>query len=88
MPEEKQGIISTMVTIQDTTGNPAPLGLMAFGITTVLLNLANAGIYSLGSMILAMGVFYGGIAQIIAGIEEWKKKNTFGATAFISYGAF
>ncbi len=88
MPEEKQGVISTMITIQDTTGNPAPLGLMGFGMTTVLLNLANAGIYSLGSMILAMGVFYGGLAQIIAGIEEWKKKNTFGATAFTSYGAF
>ena len=88
MPEEKQGVISTMITIQDTTGNPAPLGLMGFGMTTALLNLANAGIYSLGSMILAMGVFYGGLAQIIAGIEEWKKKNTFGATAFTSYGAF
>ncbi len=88
MPEEKQGVISTMITIQDTTGNPAPLGLMGFGMTTVLLNLANAGIYGLGSMILAMGVFYGGLAQIIAGIEEYKKKNTFGATAFISYGAF
>ncbi|RZD13879.1 MAG: hypothetical protein EVJ47_08860 [Candidatus Acidulodesulfobacterium ferriphilum] len=88
MPEEKQGVLSTMITIQDTTGNPAPLGLMGFGMTTVLLNLANAGIYSLGSMILAMGVFYGGLAQIIAGIEEWKKKNTFGATAFTSYGAF
>ncbi|MCL4321798.1 MAG: acetate uptake transporter [Deltaproteobacteria bacterium] len=88
MTEEKQGVISTMITIQDATGNPAPLGLMGFGMTTVLLNLANAGIYSLGSMILAMGVFYGGLAQIIAGIEEWKKKNTFGATAFTSYGAF
>lgn len=88
MPEEKQGVISTVITIQDTTGNPAPLGLLGFGMTTVLLNLANAGVYSLGSMILAMGVFYGGAAQIIAGIEEWKKKNTFGATAFTSYGAF
>jgi succinate-acetate transporter protein len=42
----------------------------------------------LGSMILAMGIFYGGLAQIIAGIEEWKKNNTFGATAFTSYGFF
>ncbi|MCL4542217.1 MAG: acetate uptake transporter [Deltaproteobacteria bacterium] len=88
MSEEKQGVISTIVAIQDTTGNPAPLGLMGFGMTTVLLNLANAGVYGLGSMILAMGVFYGGIAQIVAGIEEWKKKNTFGATAFTSYGVF
>ena len=56
--------------------------------TTVLLNLHNAGFFELGSMILAMGIFYGGLAQIIAGIEEWKKNNTFGATAFTSYGAF
>jgi succinate-acetate transporter protein len=74
--------------IKDTTANPAPLGLVAFGMTTVLLNLANAGIFTLGSMILAMGIFYGGIAQVIAGILEWKKGNTFGATAFTSYGLF
>ncbi len=74
--------------IKDTTANPAPLGLIAFGMTTVLLNLANAGIFTLGSMILAMGIFYGGIAQVIAGILEWKKGNTFGATAFTSYGLF
>ena len=76
------------MTIQDTTANPAPLGLLGFGMTTVLLNLHNAGVYELSAMILAMGIFYGGIAQIIAGIMEWKKKNTFGTTAFISYGFF
>nr|BAM15208.1 hypothetical protein [uncultured microorganism] len=74
--------------IKDTTANPAPLGLMGFGMTTVLLNLHNAGFFGLGSTILAMGLFYGGIAQIIAGIMEWKKGNTFGTTAFTSYGAF
>ena len=68
--------------------NPAPLGLMGFGMTTILLNLHNMGLFALGSMILAMGIFYGGIAQIIAGILEFKKGNTFGTTAFISYGAF
>lgn len=68
--------------------NPAPLGLMGFGMTTVLLNLHNAGIYTLGSMILAMGIFYGGLAQIIAGILEYRKGNTFGVTAFSSYGLF
>ena len=72
----------------DGTANPAPLGLMGFGMTTVLLNLHNAGIFELGSMVLAMGIFYGGIAQIIAGIMEWKKGNTFGTTAFTSYGLF
>lgn len=73
---------------EDTTSNPAPLGLMAFGMTTVLLNLHNSGIFELGSMILAMGIFYGGLAQVIAGIMEWKKGNTFGTTAFTSYGFF
>jgi succinate-acetate transporter protein len=74
--------------IKDTTANPAPLGLLGFGMTTVLLNFHNAGFYELNSMILAMGVCYGGIAQIIAGMMEWKKGNTFATTAFISYGFF
>ncbi len=68
--------------------NPAPLGLMGFGMTTVLLNIHNAGFFPIGSMILAMGIFYGGVAQIIAGIMEFKKGNTFGTTAFTSYGLF
>jgi succinate-acetate transporter protein len=70
------------------TGNPAPLGLMGFGMTTVLLNLHNAGFFPLDTMILAMGIFYGGLAQVIAGIQEWKKGNTFACTAFTSYGMF
>lgn len=74
--------------IQDLTANPAPLGLMGFGMTTVLLNVHNAGFFELNTMILAMGIFYGGIAQVIAGIMEWKKGNTFATTAFISYGFF
>ena len=68
--------------------NPAPLGLMGFGMTTVLLNIHNAGFFPVGSMILAMGLFYGGVAQIIAGVLEYKKGNTFGLTAFTSYGSF
>jgi len=79
---------ATAVKNLDMTANPAPLGLVAFGMTTVLLNLHNAGFFALGSMILAMGIFYGGLAQVIAGIEEWKKNNTFGATAFTSFGMF
>jgi succinate-acetate transporter protein len=78
----------TTTQIKDTTANPAPLGLLGFGMTTVLLNLHNAGFYELNSMILAMGICYGGTAQIIAGIMEWKKGNTFATTAFISYGLF
>ncbi len=76
------------VQIVDTTANPAPLGLLGFGMTTVLLNLHNAGIFDIGTMILAMGIFYGGMAQIFAGWMEWKKGNTFGTTAFTSYGLF
>ncbi|MGE4351873.1 MAG: acetate uptake transporter [Bdellovibrionales bacterium] len=72
----------------DTTGNPAPLGLLGFGMTTILLNFHNAGFYPMDSMILAMGIFYGGLAQIIAGIMEWRKGNTFATTAFTSYGLF
>ncbi|WP_067151099.1 acetate uptake transporter [Pseudotamlana agarivorans] len=74
--------------IIDTTANPAPLGLLAFGMTTVLLNLHNIGLFKLDAMILGMGIFYGGLAQVIAGIMEWKKGNTFATTAFTSYGFF
>ena len=84
----QQQTTEASVNIKDTTANPAPLGLLAFGMTTVLLNLHNAGLFPLGTMILAMGIFYGGIAQIIAGVMEWKKNNTFGTTAFISFGSF
>lgn len=68
--------------------NPAPLGLMGFGMTTVLLNLHNAGFFPVSAMMLATGIFYGGVAQVIAGILEFRKGNTFGTTAFISYGFF
>lgn len=78
----------TLVNIKDTTANPGLLGLLAFGMTTVLLNFHNAGFFGLGTMIMVMGVFYGGSAQVIAGIMEFKKGNTFGTTAFISYGFF
>jgi succinate-acetate transporter protein len=76
------------MTLTDTTANPAPLGLLGFGMTTIMLNLHNAGFYGLDTMVLAMGIFIGGIAQVIAGVMEWKKKNTFGTTAFTMYGFF
>lgn len=72
----------------DTTANPAPLGLAGFGLTTMLLNIHNAGFFELNTMIVAMGIFYGGLAQVITGIMEWKKNNTFGTVAFSSYGFF
>ncbi len=68
--------------------NPAPLGLMGFGMTTILLNIHNAGFFPLDSMILAMGIFYGGIAQVIVGIMCFRRGDTFGTTAFTSYGLF
>ncbi len=84
----RQAAVMAETIIKDTTANPAPLGLMGFGLTTVLLNLSNVGLIGIGSAVLAMGLFYGGVAQIIAGVMEWKKKNTFGMVAFTSYGLF
>jgi len=70
------------------TANPGPLGLLGFGMTTVLLNLHNAGIIELSIVIVAMGFALGGAAQIIAGISELRVGNTFGGTAFTAYGLF
>ena len=72
MQEAKKQTIDTLI-LKDTTANPAPLGLLGFGLTTVLLNIHNAGYYELNSMILAMGIFYGGLAQIIAGIMDGRR---------------
>ncbi len=72
----------------DNFANPAPVGLLGFGMTTILLNFHNAGFYPLDAMIMGMGVFFGGLAQLIAGTMEFKKGNTFGQAAFMSYGAF
>jgi succinate-acetate transporter protein len=74
--------------MSEKLANPAPLGLLGFGLTTVLLNLHNAGFFPLDTMILAMGLAYGGLAQVIVGIMEFKKGNTFGTVAFMSYGLF
>lgn len=68
--------------------NPGPLGLLGFAMTTILLNLHNAGVFELNIVIAAMGFALGGLAQLIAGIFEFKQGNTFGGTAFIAYGAF
>ncbi len=75
-------------TVQHKEANAGPLGLLGFGMTTVLLNLHNAGIIEFSIMILAMGIAMGGLAQFIAGLMEFKAGNTFGATAFTSYGLF
>lgn len=80
--------MSNEITIRDTSSNPAPLGLACFGLTTVLLNIHNAGFYPMNAMILGMGLFVGGLAQLLAGSMESRKNNSFGTTAFSIYGAF
>jgi succinate-acetate transporter protein len=70
--------------------NPAALGLVAFGLTTVLLSLINAGVLPAGGepVVIPLALAYGGLMQVIAGALEVKTGNTFGMTAFFSYGAF
>lgn len=68
--------------------NPGPLGLCAFALTTFVLSAANAGLYSGAAIVIGLALFYGGTAQILAGMWEFRTGNTFGATAFTSYGAF
>ncbi|MFB6070050.1 MAG: acetate uptake transporter [Halanaeroarchaeum sp.] len=72
------------------TGNPAPLGLVGFGLTTVLLSLVNAGIFGadLEMAVVPMAIAYGGTIQLFAGLLEYREGNTFGTVAFTSYGAF
>ena len=77
-----------MSELKTKVANPGPLGLLGFGMTTVLLNLHNAGLLPLSIVIVAMGVALGGLAQIIAGIRELKQGNTFAGTAFTAYGLF
>lgn len=73
---------------KDTSANPGPLGLCGFGLTTILLNLHNAGLFGMDTMILAMGIFMGGFVQVMVGKMEWTKGNLFGTMAFTSYGIF
>ncbi len=68
--------------------NPAPLGLSAFALTTFVLSAANAGLFSGSQIVLGLALFYGGLTQFCAGMWEFRTGNTFGATAFSSYGGF
>ena len=70
--------------------DPAPLGLAGFGITTLVLSCFNAGFLnnSAEAVVLPLALFYGGLGQLLAGMWEFRKGNTFGATAFTSFGAF
>ncbi|HTK06459.1 MAG TPA: acetate uptake transporter [Ktedonobacteraceae bacterium] len=70
------------------TTNPAPLGLSAFALTTFVLSAANAGWFVGATVVISLAIFYGGLAQLLAGMWEFRVGNTFGGTAFSSYGAF
>ena len=68
--------------------DPAPLGLAAFALTTFVLSFVNTGLFKVEPVVFGLALAYGGIAQFAAGMWEFAKGNTFGATAFSSYGAF
>jgi len=73
--------------------NPAPLGLSAFALTTFVLSSSNAGFLFPavgvgGDVVIGLALFYGGLVQLVAGIQEFRAGNTFGATAFCSYAGF
>ena len=76
----------------DMIADPGPLGLAAFAMTTFVLSCFNAGFFGakspLEAVVLPLALFYGGFAQLLAGMWEFRKANTFGALAFTSYGAF
>jgi succinate-acetate transporter protein len=90
MRRELDQIKSGGVAVVEKLANPAPLGLAGFGLTTLILNIVNADLIDKASigMVLPVGLFYGGLAQFMAGMWEMKKNNTFGFTAFSSFGAF
>ena len=77
-----------------SAGDPAPLGLAGFAFTTFVLSFANSGLFhdntsvSLAMVVIPLALFWGGLAQFVAGLFEMRKGNTFGFTAFCSYGAF
>jgi succinate-acetate transporter protein len=68
--------------------DPAPLGLAAFALTTFVLSFVNTGLFKVEPVVFGLALAYGGLAQLLAGMWEFAKGNTFGATAFSSYGAF
>jgi len=79
--------------VAPAVANPAPLGLSAFALTTFVLSCSNAGfifpaVGAGGTVVVGLALFYGGIVQLVAGIQEFRAGNTFGATAFCSYGGF
>jgi succinate-acetate transporter protein len=83
--------MSTPTTESPTIADPGPLGLAGFAMTTFVLSVFNANLITdakLSAVVLPLALFYGGLAQLLAGMWEFRKGNTFGATAFSSFGAF
>jgi uncharacterized protein len=83
--------VSNEATSSPTIADPAPLGLAGFAMTTLLLSVGNANLLKESGgevLVLGLALFYGGVAQFVAGVVEYRRGNTFGATAFCSYGAF
>src|SRR5664280_1756592 len=88
---QRSGAVQTAAAMTADIADPGPLGLAGFALTTFVLSVFNANIISnkgLAAVVLPIALFYGGIAQLLAGMWEFKKANTFGALAFTSYGAF
>jgi len=87
---------SKVAPAEPQVADPAPLGLAAFALTTFIFSLVNAGIIVQGenpsqqiiNLYLPLALVYGGLAQLIAGLFEFRNQNTFGLTGFVSYGAF
>jgi succinate-acetate transporter protein len=79
-----------VIRTQPVTADPGPLGLAAFALTTFVLSMFNSGLQSEKGLpiVLGLALAYGGFAQLLAGMWEFRTGNTFGATAFTSYGAF
>ncbi len=90
MPDPIDAQPSAPVAILPKSANPGPLGLAGFGLTTVVLSAINAGILPHESVpvVVPLAFAYGGLAQLIAGILEFKVGNTFGMVAFTSYAMF
>lgn len=79
---------ASVVVVSEATQGPLPMGLLGFGVATLLLSLQVAGFFPLATVLMTMGIFYAGLAQAVSGAMEWRKNNIFGATAFIAHGLF
>jgi uncharacterized protein len=89
-PAPKSSAVNPPLSVGSGIADPGPLGLAAFAGTTFFLSVVNSGMLgdSVETVVLGLALFYGGLAQLLAGMWEFTKGNTFGAVAFTSYGAF